>query len=71
MRGQQAGLVDQDDKAVLELHIVIRPDAQMATLLPDIRRLVAAYMESMTGIRLAAVNVFVDDIEWDEPPDDE
>lgn len=63
-------LVDQDGKTALEIHLVIRPDAHMATLLPDIRRQVAAYMESMTGIRLDAVNVFVDDIEWDEAPDD-
>ena len=63
-------LADHEGKTVLEIHVVIRPDARVADLTPAIRRQAADYLRSMTGIELDGVTVFVDDIVWDEPPAD-
>lgn len=60
-------LEQNEARRAVEIHLVIRPDARLATLVPDIQRHVVTYLEGMTGIHFDDVHVHVDDIDWEEP----
>lgn len=66
-RGGPARLSTDDGRSTLDVHIAITPDAAMATLVPRMRAEIAAYLGRMTGIRLDAINIHVDEIVWNEP----
>jgi uncharacterized alkaline shock family protein YloU len=66
-RGGPARLSSEEGRATLDVHIAITPDAAVATLVPQMRAEIAAYLGRMTGIKLDAINIHVDEIVWNEP----
>jgi uncharacterized alkaline shock family protein YloU len=56
-------LHDREGRHVLEVHLVVRPDAVIPTLAEQVRQAVTTYLRTTTGIELDEVSVFVDDLD--------
>ncbi len=60
-------LEQRDGRHVLEVHLVVRPDAVIPSLAERVRAAVTTYLKTMTGIELDEVSVFVDDLADGQP----
>jgi uncharacterized alkaline shock family protein YloU len=56
---------EHEGRRVLDLHVVITPEARLPELVPQIRTAVRSYLHSMTGIDVDAVEIHIDDIVWE------
>ena len=54
-------LHEREGRHVLEVHLVVRPDAMIPVLADEVRRAVTTYLRTTTGIELDEGSVFVDD----------
>jgi uncharacterized alkaline shock family protein YloU len=52
-----------DDAGALELHLAVRYGVSIPRLGPAVQRHVADYLERMTDVRPAAVNIVVDEVD--------
>jgi uncharacterized alkaline shock family protein YloU len=55
-------LEEHEGRHVLEVHLVVRPDAAIPALAEQVRVAVSTYLKTTTGIELDEVAVFVDDL---------
>jgi len=60
-------LEEREGLSVLELHVVITPEARLTTLVPEIKRAALSYLHHMTGIDPDEIVVHVDDIVYETP----
>ena len=60
-------LEEREGRSVLELHVVITPEARLTTLVPEIKRTALSYLHAMTGIEPDEIVVHVDDIVYGGP----
>jgi uncharacterized alkaline shock family protein YloU len=68
-RSRPVRLDEKEGRHVLEIHLVVRPDATIPTLAEQVRVAVSTYLKTMTGIELDEVSVFVDDLGLEDDPD--
>lgn len=62
-------LEEREGRHVLEVHLVVRPDAVIPVIADRVRRAVTTYLRTMTGIELDEVSVFVDDLALEHTSD--
>ena len=62
-------LDEREGRSVLELHVVITPEARLTTLVPEIKRAALSYLHAMTGIDPDEIVVHIDDIVYEAPAD--
>ncbi|HMK93467.1 MAG TPA: Asp23/Gls24 family envelope stress response protein [Thermoleophilia bacterium] len=60
-------LEEREGRSILELHVVITPEARLPTLVPEIKRAALSYLHAMTGIEPDEIVVHVDDIAYEAP----
>lgn len=55
-------LVREDDTSTLEIHLVAAADAVIPEMAAAVERATRDYLKKMTGVELARVDIYVDDI---------
>lgn len=61
MRGVKVNV--KDDEVWVELHLIVKPDAQMFQVGNQVQIEVAEALETMVGIPVHAVDVYIEDVE--------
>lgn len=73
IRGKGAGAeglrveVFDDNSATVEVHVIADSSASLSTLGKEIQSEIARAVEHMVGMEMRAVNVFIDEVEFDAP----
>lgn len=73
IRGKGAGAeglrveVFDDNSATVEVHVIADPNASLSSLGKELQTEIARAVEHMVGMEMRAVNVFIDEVEFDAP----
>lgn len=59
--------VFDDNSVAVDVHVIANPRANLKDLGEALQARLARAMEHMVGMDVRAVNVFIDDVEFDEP----
>lgn len=62
-------LEEREGRHVLEIHLVVRPDAAIPALAEAVRLAATTYLKTTTGIELDEVSIFVDDLAVEQAAD--